>query len=65
MTASAPADEDLAPSRVPGGPDIAMTTPEQLPDLAEELSRRGVDDESLARVFGGNWMRVARQVWRA
>ncbi len=42
-----------------------MTTPEQLPDLAEELSRRGVDDESLARVFGGNWMRVARQVWRA
>ena len=24
----------------------------------------GVDDESLARIFGGNWMRIARAVWQ-
>jgi len=24
---------------------------------------RGVDDAALARVFGGNWQRVRRQVW--
>ena len=41
-----------------------MTPPEQLPDLAEGLSRRGVDDAALARIFGGNWLRVARAVWQ-
>jgi membrane dipeptidase len=58
------AHPDKFPPHLGYSTDIAMMPPEQLPELAEELSRRGVDDASLAAIFGGNWMRVARQVWR-
>ena len=58
------ANPDKFPPHLGYSADIAMTPPEQLPDLAEELSRRGVDDASLAQVFGGNWMRIAREVWQ-
>ena len=65
LAAEIAASPDKFPPHLGYSADIAMTPPEQLPDLAEELSRRGVDDAALALVFGGNWMRVARQVWRA
>jgi membrane dipeptidase len=64
LAAEIAANPDKFPPHLGYSKDIAMTPPEQLPDLAEELSRRGVDDASLALVFGGNWMRVARAVWR-
>jgi len=64
LAAEIAAHPDKFPAHLGYSPDIAMMAPEQLPELAQELSRRGVDDESLARIFGGNWMRVARAVWR-
>ena len=64
LAAEIAANPDKFPPHLGYSADIAMTAPEQLPDLAEELSRRGVDDASLASIFGGNWMRVARAVWQ-
>ena len=64
LAAEIAANPDKFPPHLGYSADIAMTPPEQLPDLAEELSRRGVDDASLARIFGGNWLRVARAVWQ-
>jgi membrane dipeptidase len=64
LAAELAANPDKFPAHLGYSASIAMTPPEQLGDLAELLSRRGVDDEALARIFGGNWLRVARQVWR-
>ncbi len=64
LDAEIAANPDKFPPHLGYSAGIAMTPPEQLPDLAEALSRRGVDDEAIARIFGGNWLRVARQVWR-
>jgi membrane dipeptidase len=64
LAAEIAAHPDKFPPHLGYSADIAMTPPEQLPALAEELARRGVDDESLARIFGGNWMRIARAVWQ-
>lgn len=38
--------------------------PEVLPELAEEMLRRGWPDPAVEGVLGANWLRVARQVWR-
>jgi membrane dipeptidase len=64
LAAEIAAHPDKFPPHLGYSADIAMTPPEQLPALADELARRGVDDESLARIFGGNWMRIARAVWQ-
>jgi membrane dipeptidase len=64
LAAEIAAHPDKFPPHLGYTADIAMTAPEQLPDLADELARRGVDDASLARIFGGNWLRVAREVWQ-
>jgi len=64
LDAEIAANPDKFPPHLGYSSGIAMTPPEQLPALAEVLSRRGVDDAALACVFGGNWMRVARAVWR-
>jgi membrane dipeptidase len=64
LAAEIAAHPDKFPPHLGYSADIAMTAPEQLPDLADELARRGVDDDSLARIFGGNWLRVAREVWQ-
>jgi len=64
LAAEIAAHPDKFPPHLGYSANIAMTPPEQLPALAEELARRGVDDESLARIFGGNWMRIARAVWQ-
>jgi membrane dipeptidase len=64
LAAEIAANPDKFPPHLGYSADIAMTPPEQLPALADELARRGVDDESLARIFGGNWMRIARAVWQ-
>ena len=64
LDAEIAANPDKFPPHLGYSSHIAMTPPEQLPALAEALARRGVDDASIARIFGGNWMRVARAVWR-
>ena len=64
LAAEIAAHPDKFPPHLGYSADIAMTAPEQLPDLADELARRGVDDAALAGIFGGNWLRVAREVWQ-
>ena len=36
-----------------------------LPVLPRELMRRGYSDLDIAKVLGGNWMRVFGQAWNA
>lgn len=47
------------------GTRIGMASPEVIPTVAEELLKRGYRDADVEAVLGGNWMRVARQVWKA
>lgn len=42
-----------------------METPDKLPNLADELQRRGYDEAGTAKILGGNWLRLFRQVWEA
>ena len=44
--------------------DIRMAQPEQFPELADALGRRGYSDEERAKLLGGNFLRVASQVWK-
>jgi len=43
---------------------MAMVEPEQIPQIAEQLWKRGYSSEDLKAILGGNHLRVARQVWR-
>lgn len=36
----------------------------RLPDLAESLSRRGLTDETIGRIFGYNYLEFFEQAWR-
>jgi membrane dipeptidase len=46
------------------GSGMQMMAPEQLPELATELYKRGMSDLELASVLGGNWLRIAETVWK-
>jgi membrane dipeptidase len=39
--------------------------PDGLPFLYTELKRRGYSSIDIAKIFGGNWMRVFREAWNA
>ena len=41
-----------------------METPDTLSSVAVELAGRGYRSEDVAKVLGGNWMRLFQQVWR-
>ncbi len=43
---------------------INMVPPETIPEVVEDLLQRGYRDEDITAILGGNWMRVARQVWK-
>ena len=43
---------------------LAFAQPEQLPRLTEELLNLGYDDDSVKKILGGNFLRVAAEVWR-
>lgn len=44
--------------------EIRVATPEQIPQLTERLVEAGYPDEAVVAVLGGNWLRLARDVWR-
>lgn len=44
--------------------DIEFAPPEQLPELTEFMLQRGYADEHIRGILGGNWLRVAREVWK-
>jgi membrane dipeptidase len=58
------ANPALFPPELGYGRGIQLMPPEQLPALALELERHGLRTPDLAAFFGGNWMRIARQVWK-
>ena len=41
-----------------------FAAPEQIPELASELTAKGYTDDDLRKVLGLNWLRVARAVWK-
>lgn len=54
-----------APPSVPR-PDPALRgldTGREMPNIGIGLKDRGYDDESIAKILGGNWMRLYREVW--
>jgi membrane dipeptidase len=42
---------------------IAFAQPEQLPEFTEELLRLGYGDADVKKILGGNFLRVATEVW--
>lgn len=44
--------------------DLRVSTPEQIPELTERMLGAGYSEEDVANVLGGNWLRLARQVWK-
>jgi membrane dipeptidase len=41
-----------------------FVAPEQIPEIAEALLRRGYRESDLAKIMGGNHLRIANQVWK-
>ena len=39
--------------------------PEQIPKLCERMVAAGYGDEAIRAVLGDNWLRLAREVWKA
>jgi membrane dipeptidase len=43
---------------------IKLVAPEQIVEIVEILLRRGYSGDVIGKILGGNFMRVAGQVWR-
>lgn len=41
----------------------AFTSPAQVPEIVDQLIDLGYGDEDVAKILGGNWLRVFREVW--
>jgi membrane dipeptidase len=52
-----------APGDVPW-PDIKYTQPEQMPLFTDALLKKGYSEADVKKILGGNWMRIAEQVWK-
>ncbi len=49
----------------PDVPDkLSFVGPEMIPEIADGLGRLGYADGDLAAIMGGNWLRIAEQVWK-
>jgi membrane dipeptidase len=54
----------LFPPGVDGSGRMKMVEPESLLEIAECLSRDNLSNEQISGILGGNWLRIADQVWR-
>ena len=43
---------------------FGLASPEAVIEIAQGLFARGYNEEAMAKIFGGNWRRVAEAVWR-
>lgn len=58
------AKADKYPSGQSYDRDIAFGQPEQVPQLTELMLKHGYAETQVRGILGGNWLRVARQVWK-
>ncbi|WP_321792740.1 dipeptidase [Burkholderia pyrrocinia] len=56
--------EVFPPNLFPRDVPIQMIPPWSLPEIAIALSARGHSTNTIAKIFGGNLMRIARDVWK-
>jgi membrane dipeptidase len=54
--------EMFPPQFFRGGP--TMVEPWRIPEITQELSRRGCSSNTLSKLLGGNHLRIAKEVWR-
>ena len=52
-----------APGDVPW-PDIKHVEPEHMPAFTEGLLKQGYKETDVANILGGNWLRIAKEVWK-
>jgi Zn-dependent dipeptidase, microsomal dipeptidase homolog len=43
---------------------LAMAEPEQFPEFTELLYQKGYDEQIISGILGGNFLRVAKEVWK-
>jgi membrane dipeptidase len=43
---------------------LSFVEPEQFPEFTELLVQKGYDESIIRRILGGNFMRVAKEVWK-
>lgn len=60
----AAANPAMFPSEAGYGAGMAMIAPWQLDTILDELSRRGLGQQTLQKLMGGNHLRIATEVWR-
>ena len=40
-----------------------LETPDEMPNLATALLRRGYAPDDISKILGGNWLRLLQEVW--
>jgi membrane dipeptidase len=58
------ANSQIFPASYRNGPQTGFFPPERLAPLEAELAGRGYPAADIAAIMGGNFLRVARQVWK-
>ena len=43
---------------------IGLETPAQIPNLTQELARRGYSPDAIKSIMGGNWINLFQRVWK-
>jgi membrane dipeptidase len=43
---------------------LKVSVPEQIPELAGRMAKAGYAEGDIGAILGGNWLRLAREVWR-
>lgn len=56
-------DKYWPPRQYPGGIQTTFLAPSVLPQVAQQLRSRGYKEQAVRDIMGGNFMRVASQVW--
>lgn len=44
--------------------ELRFAAPEQMPEIAEAMLRHGYAEDDVRGILGGNWLRVANEVWK-
>ena len=57
-------EKDDDPDKDVPWPEINYTVPEELPRLTEKMLNHGYEDAVISGILGGNWLRLAQQVWK-